>query len=46
MFRLIRFVFVILAAFVAGILYERDRRNDACIDAGGVWSPAGFCDRE
>lgn len=45
MFRLLRTPILILAMFVAGIAFERNRLIDACLDAGGSWNKSGFCER-
>lgn len=37
MFRLLRTLFLVMFAFVAGMLYERDGRGDRCAAAGGLW---------
>ncbi|MFK7751514.1 MAG: hypothetical protein AB8B51_03095 [Sedimentitalea sp.] len=37
MFRLVRTVFLILLAFVAGTFYERDRMKTLCVTADGAW---------
>ena len=42
-FRLIRLVFLIGAAFVAGILFERYHQRELCDQSGGQWLRAGFC---
>lgn len=42
MFRLIRMIFLVAAAFVAGVLYERNTLRTTCLDGGGVWE-AGTC---
>lgn len=35
MFRLIRFLIVLFATFVGGILFERNAHADNCLDRGG-----------
>lgn len=35
MFRLFRLLFLLFAAFIAGILYERNAMADICQDKGG-----------
>jgi len=35
MFGLIRTTVLVLIAFVAGLLYERNQAAEACVDAGG-----------
>jgi hypothetical protein len=45
MFRLIRLVVLLLAAFVAGMLYERGHLKQACETLGGVWIQPGYCDK-
>ena len=35
MFRLMRFIVLLGAVFVAGILYERNGMADNCLDRGG-----------
>lgn len=42
MFRLIRLAILCLAAFVAGVFFERAGVSDACRQAGGV-PQAGLC---
>ena len=37
MFRLIRLIILVMFAFVAGMLYERDQAEDRCINGGGLW---------
>ncbi|WP_375254562.1 hypothetical protein [Yoonia sp.] len=37
MFRLLRLIFMLIAAFVAGMLYERDGRRTICENGGGLW---------
>jgi len=34
-FRLIRLIFLLLFAFIAGVLYERNIMADTCLDRGG-----------
>lgn len=42
MFRPVRFVVVVLLAFVAGMLFERSGASDRCLAAGGRMD-AGLC---
>lgn len=35
MFRLLRFLFLLFVAFIAGILFERNAMADNCLDRGG-----------
>lgn len=35
MFRLLRFLFLLGAMFVAGIIFERNAHADNCLDRGG-----------
>ncbi len=42
MFRLIRATFLVLIAFVAGLLFERSQTAEACKAAGGTMA-AGLC---
>jgi hypothetical protein len=37
MFRLIRTLILVIFAFVAGILYERQAQRAACVQGGGLW---------
>ncbi|WP_182912950.1 hypothetical protein [Paracoccus onubensis] len=45
MFRLFRLAALLALAFLAGMLAERSYQKDRCLDHGGSWSKAGFCDR-
>lgn len=48
MFRLIRLVFFVSLAFVAGMIYETQSNTvqiDRCLDIGGQWNEIGFCER-
>lgn len=42
MFRPLRTLFLVLAAFVAGIFFERGAQREACLEAGGSYA-AGLC---
>ena len=42
MLRLVRLVFLLLAAFVAGIVYERTQASERCLLRAGDWQ-AGLC---
>lgn len=37
MFRLLRLILLVIAAFVAGMLYERDGSRAICENGGGLW---------
>lgn len=37
MFRLFRTFLLVLVAFVAGMLYEREGRRETCENGGGLW---------
>jgi hypothetical protein len=37
MFRLLRTIILVMFAFVAGMLFERDGRRGTCEDGGGLW---------
>ena len=37
MFRLLRTLILVMFAFVAGMLYERESRRDTCERGGGLW---------
>jgi hypothetical protein len=37
MFRLLRTLILVTAAFIAGMLYERDGRQQICERGGGLW---------
>ncbi len=43
MFRLIRLVIFVMVAFVAGVLFERNKQSELCEQSGGQWLRAGFC---
>jgi hypothetical protein len=43
MMRLIRLSFLLVAAFVAGMLVERAHQRDLCEKSGGQWLRAGIC---
>jgi len=45
MFGLIRTTVLVLIAFVAGLLYERNQTADACTGAGGIMHN-GVCSNE
>ncbi|MEX0340024.1 MAG: hypothetical protein AB3N11_13410 [Arenibacterium sp.] len=42
MLRLVRTIVLLMIAFVAGLLFERDRVQTACTAAAGEWR-AGTC---
>lgn len=42
LFRPFRTLFIILIAFVAGVIYERQSHTDRCLDLGGSIQN-GFC---
>ena len=42
MFRLIRTILLIGAAFVTGVFYERNNARTVCLDGGGTWE-RGVC---
>lgn len=42
MFSLIRTAFLVMIAFVAGLLFERSQTAEQCVAAGGTMS-AGLC---
>jgi ribose/xylose/arabinose/galactoside ABC-type transport system permease subunit len=42
MFRPVRFLIVVLLAFLAGVLFERSNTSDRCTAAGGRMD-AGLC---
>jgi len=46
MFRLLRTLILLVAAFGAGMLYERAHQIDLCEASGGQWMRAGFCAAE
>ena len=37
MFRLLRTMILVMIAFVAGMLYEREGRQAICENGGGLW---------
>ncbi|WP_199910718.1 hypothetical protein [Loktanella sp. Alg231-35] len=37
MFRLLRTLILVMFAFVAGMLFEREGRKDTCQNGGGLW---------
>ncbi len=37
MFRLLRTLILVMFAFVAGMLYERQGRQETCEAGGGLW---------
>lgn len=37
MFRLLRTLFLVIFAFIAGMLFERDASRDVCENGGGLW---------
>ena len=37
MFRLLRTLILVTAAFIAGMLYEREGRQQICERGGGLW---------
>ncbi len=37
MFRLLRTLILVMFAFVAGMLFERESRQETCQDGGGLW---------
>ncbi|MFW2544226.1 hypothetical protein ACN2XU_16445 [Primorskyibacter sp. 2E107] len=41
--RLIRLFVLLLIAFVAGMLFERNAQADRCIALGGQWLPGSIC---
>lgn len=41
--RLIRLTFMLIAAFIAGMLVERAHQQDLCRASGGQWLRAGIC---
>ncbi|WP_168193189.1 hypothetical protein [Rhodophyticola sp. CCM32] len=43
MFRLIRLAFLLIVAFVAGMVFERQYQQDRCDNSGGTWMRTGFC---
>ena len=43
MFRLIRLIILLIVAFVAGMIHERNNGRDLCNQTGGQWMRAGFC---
>ncbi|MEM8731082.1 MAG: hypothetical protein AAGF79_14315 [Pseudomonadota bacterium] len=42
MFRLLRLAILLAVAFVAGVLFERDRAGSACAEQDGLWQN-GLC---
>lgn len=43
LFRLFRLPLLLLAAFAAGVYYERAQRQEACTQSDGYWSDEGYC---
>ncbi|ARU02010.1 hypothetical protein LOKVESSMR4R_02716 [Yoonia vestfoldensis] len=37
MFRLLRLVILVLVAFLAGMIYERQGQQEICENGGGLW---------
>ncbi len=37
MFRLLRLIILMAAAFIAGVLYERGGQRGICENGGGLW---------
>jgi hypothetical protein len=37
MFRLLRTLILVMIAFVAGVLYERNNARETCAAGGGLW---------
>jgi hypothetical protein len=37
MFRLLRTIILVMFAFVAGMLFEREGKRDTCQTGGGLW---------
>jgi hypothetical protein len=37
MFRLLRTLILVMIAFIAGMLYEREGSQDICQNGGGLW---------
>jgi len=40
MFRLIRLIVLVAAAFVIGVFYKRNTAREVCLNGGGVWERA------
>ncbi|MFQ1699619.1 hypothetical protein ACJ5NV_03380 [Loktanella agnita] len=37
MFRLLRLIILVMFAFVAGMLFERNKAEEICRNGGGLW---------
>ncbi len=43
-FKPVRTILILGAAFIAGVFYERNMATDRCLDAGGRVADSGFCE--